>query len=30
VPSNAMVVYAVLYAALALVLAAILFERRDL
>jgi Cu-processing system permease protein len=30
VPSNAMVVYAVLYAVLALVLAAILFERRDL
>jgi ABC-type transport system involved in multi-copper enzyme maturation permease subunit len=30
VPSNAMVVYAALYAALALLLAAILFERRDL
>ncbi len=30
VPSNAMVVYAVLYAVLALVLAVILFERRDL
>jgi Cu-processing system permease protein len=30
VPSNAMVVYAVLYAALALGLAVILFERRDL
>jgi len=30
IPSNAMVIYAVLYAALALILAIILFERRDL
>jgi Cu-processing system permease protein len=30
IPSDAMVVYAALYAALALVLAVFLFERRDL